>query len=148
MIGTKYLRIIDPSDIAADVTILLSIRDNIPRKDALAAFMRSDTFRHILEDESMADIDPRKRWNSTAGRFQDVYEPITVSNREFLQMFTAIALKYSEIYDEPLDKVVDSFNANGVYEMLGDGRSEYITKTYPYMAHYVRGFLDCTHNKV
>ncbi len=63
-------------------------------------------------------------------------------------MFTAIALKYSEIYDEPLDKVVDSFNSNGVYEMLDDGRSEYITKTYPYMAHYVRRFLDCTHNKV
>ncbi len=55
--STKYPRIIDPSDIAADVAILLSIRDNIPRKDALAAFMRSDTFRHILEDESMADID-------------------------------------------------------------------------------------------
>ena len=55
--GMDYPRIVDPSEIAADVAIKLSIRDGITRNDALIAFMRSNTFRRVLEDESMCDMD-------------------------------------------------------------------------------------------
>ena len=57
MKGMKCPRIIAPSEIAADVAIKLSIRDGISQNDTLVAFIRSNTFRRVLEDESMCEFE-------------------------------------------------------------------------------------------
>lgn len=68
-------------------------------------------------------------------------EPVS-SDRDSLRMMVGITLKFSEIFDIPLEDVMDIFDSNGIYVILDDGRDAYILKTYLYMAHHLKAHLD------
>lgn len=54
-----YSNLVDPSDIAAEVSYILSERDEIPINQAMVDFMRSDTFKRLLHDSEMLRMEPK-----------------------------------------------------------------------------------------
>ena len=75
-----------------------------------------------------------------------MYEPIVVSNRDYLQMCACILMEYSKRFGIPLNDTIDLFDSNGVYEMIDRGRSQYITQSAGYMAYHIKSYLENKNN--
>ena len=51
---------IDPYEVAARATILLSEEDGIPINDALVLFMKSDTFLDLISNRDLQKMEPNE----------------------------------------------------------------------------------------
>lgn len=60
---------------------------------------------------------------------------------EYLAMKVAITLEYSKEYHVPFEDVVDLFVQKGVYEMIDEGRDQFIMRMCPYMVEYVHDWI-------
>lgn len=55
-----YSDLVDLSDVAAEVSCILSERDEIPVNQAMVDFIRSDTFKRLPHDSEMLGMDPKR----------------------------------------------------------------------------------------
>ena len=53
-----HYRYMDPSEIAAQVSEMISVRDSIPVNDAMILFMRSRTFHRLISEPDMSELSP------------------------------------------------------------------------------------------
>lgn len=52
-------RVVDPADIAADVSLMISEYSDISQNDAIIHFMRTETFRSLLSNPCLESVDPK-----------------------------------------------------------------------------------------
>lgn len=56
-------RVVDPADIAADVSLMISEYSDISQNDAIIHFMRTETFRSLLSNPCLESVDPKVIFN-------------------------------------------------------------------------------------
>ena len=56
-------RVVDPADIAADVSLIISEYSDISQNDAIIHFMRTETFRSLLSNPCLESVDPKVIFN-------------------------------------------------------------------------------------
>ena len=71
-------------------------------------------------------------------------EYVKFPEREYQIMKANITMEYADTYGISLNDAVDLFIDKGVYDLLDEGRDQFIMRMYPYMVEFVHDWIHKT----
>ncbi|MGN0097995.1 MAG: hypothetical protein ACI38Y_01540, partial [Candidatus Methanomethylophilaceae archaeon] len=103
-------RVVDPADVAADVSLIISEHSDISQNDAIIRFMCTETFCGLLSNPCLESMDPRLSSMIIWRRFHLMSDHFIITQKNLAEMKIGIMICFSKIVtiQDPLDLIVPS----------------------------------------